>query len=97
MDLTAAPDIEELTSVNGADIPLGTARISGSTTSGPFELYVTEAPGLNLFDPREILWREEKWRSMIGESYKETVALAGALISKDLSDLTWSKIEKVLR
>jgi hypothetical protein len=97
MDLTAAPDVEELTTVNGADIPLGTARISGSTTSGPFELYVTEAPGLNLFDPTEILWRKEKWRSMIGESYKEIVALAGALISKDLSDLTWSEIEKVLR
>ena len=97
MDLTAAPDVEELTSVNGADIPLGTARISGSTSLGPFELYVTEAPGLNLFDPTEILWREEKWRSMIGESYKDVVALASALISKDVSDVTWSKIEKVLR
>ena len=97
MDLTAAPEVEELTTVNGADIPLGTARISGSTTSGPFELFVTEAPGLNLFDPTETLWREEKWRSMIGESYKDVVALAGALISKDVSDITWSKIEKVLR
>ena len=97
MDLTAAPEVEELTSVIGADIPLGTARISGSTTSGPFELFVTEAPGLNLFDPTETLWREEKWRSMIGESYKDVVALAGALISKDVSDITWSKIEKVLR
>ena len=97
MDLTAAPEVEELTSVNGADIPLGTARISGSTTSGPFELFVTEAPGLNLFDSTEILWREEKWRSMIGEGYKDVVALAGALISKDVSDITWSKIEKVLR
>ena len=97
MDLTAAPEVEELTTVNGADIPLGTARISGSTTSGPFELFVTEAPGLNLFDSTETLWREEKWRSMIGESYKDVVALAGALISKDVSDITWSKIEKVLR
>jgi hypothetical protein len=34
---------------------------------------------------------------MIGEGYKDVVALAGALISKDVSDLTWSKIEKVLR
>ena len=97
MDLTAAPEVEELTTVNGADIPLGTARISGSTTSGPFELFVTEAPGLNLFDSTETLWREEKWRSMIGEGYKDVVALAGALISKDVSDITWSKIEKVLR
>ena len=97
MDLTAAPDVEKLITVNGADIPLGTARISGVTTSGPFELYVTEAPGLNLFDPTETLWREEKWRSMIGEGYKDVVALASALISKDVSDLTWSKIEKVLR
>ncbi len=97
MDLTAAPDVEKLTSVNGADIPLGTARISGSTTSGPFELFVTEAPGLNLFDPTETLWREEKWHSMIGEGYKDVVALASALISKDVSDITWSKIEKVLR
>jgi hypothetical protein len=97
MDLTAAPEIEELVSVNGADIPLGTARISGSTTSGSFELFVTEAPGLNLFDPTETLWREEKWRSMIGDGYKDVVALAGALISKDVSEVTWSKIEKVLR
>ena len=97
MDLSPAPEIEELVNVNGADIPLGTARISGATTSGPFELYVTEAPGLNLFDPTEILWREEKWRSMIGEGYKDVVALASALISKDVSDVTWSKIEKVLR
>jgi hypothetical protein len=97
MDLTPAPEVEELTSVNGADIPLGSARISGSTTSGPFELFVTEAPGLNLFDSTETLWREEKWRSMIGEGYKDLVALAGALISKDVSDLTWSKIEKALR
>ena len=97
MDLSPAPEIEELVDVNGADIPLGTARISGATTSGPFELYVTEAPGLNLFDPTEILWREEKWRSMIGEGYKDVVALASALISKDVSDVTWSKIEKVLR
>jgi hypothetical protein len=97
MDLTPAPEIEELVSVNGADIALGTARISGSTTAGQFELFVTEAPGLNFFDPIEILWREEKWRSMIGEGYKEIVELARALISKDVSDLTWSKIEKVLR
>jgi len=97
MDLTAAPEIEELVSVNAADIPLGTARISGSTTSGSFELFVTEAPGLNLFDPTETLWREEKWRSMIGDGYKEIVDLASALISKDVSDLTWSKIEKVSR
>jgi hypothetical protein len=97
MDLTAAPDVEKLITVNGADIPLGTARISGSTTSGPFELYVTGAPGLNLFDPTETLWREEKWRSMIGGGYKDVVALASALISKDVSDVTWSKIEKVLR
>lgn len=97
MDLTAAPEVEELTSVNGADIPLGTARISGSTTSGPFELFITEAPGLDLFDSTETLWREEKWRSMIGEGYKDVVALASALISKDVSDITWSKIEKVLR
>ena len=97
MDLTAAPEVEVLTSVNGADIPLGTARISGSTTSGPFELFVTEAPGLNIFDPTETLWREEKWRSMIGKGYKDVVALASALISKDVSDVTWSKIEKVLR
>lgn len=97
MDLTPALEIEELISVNGADIPLGTARISGSTTSGPFELFVTEAPGLNLFDPTEMVWREEKWRSMIGEGYKEIVDLARALISKDGTDLTWSKIEKVLR
>jgi hypothetical protein len=97
MDLTPAPEIEKLVTVNGADIALGTARISGSTTAGQFELFVTEAPGLNFFDPIEILWREEKWRSMIGEGYKEIVELARALISKDVSDLTWSKIEKVLR
>ncbi len=97
MDLTPAPEIEELVTVNGADIALGTARISGSTTAGQFELFVTEAPGLNFFDPTETLWREEKWRSMIGEGYKEIVELARALISKDVSDLTWSKIEKVLR
>ena len=97
MDLTPAPEIEKLVTVNGADIALGTARISGSTTAGQFELFVTEAPGLNFFDPTEILWREEKWRSMIGEGYKEIVELARALISKDVSDLTWSKIEKVLR
>ena len=97
MDLTPAPEIEELVTVNGADIALGTARISGSTTAGQFELFVNEAPGLNFFDPTEALWREEKWRSMIGEGYKETVELARALISKDVSDLTWSKIEKVLR
>jgi hypothetical protein len=97
MDLTPAPEIEELVTVNGADIALGTARISGSTTAGQFELFVTEAPGLNFFDPTEALWREEKWRSMIGEGYKEIVELARALISKDVSDLTWSKIEKVLR
>jgi hypothetical protein len=97
MDLTPAPEIEDLVTVNGADIALGTARISGSTTAGQFELFVTEAPGLNFFDPTEILWREEKWRSMIGEGYKEIVELARALISKDVSDLTWSKIEKVLR
>jgi len=97
MDLTPAPEIEKLVTVNGADIALGTARISGSTTAGQFELFVTEAPGLNFFDPIEILWREEKWRSMIGEGYKEIVELACALISKDVSDLTWSKIEKVLR
>jgi hypothetical protein len=97
MDLTPAPKIEKLVTVNGADIALGTARISGSTTAGQFELFVTEAPGLNFFDPIEILWREEKWRSMIGEGYKEIVELARALISKDVSDLTWSKIEKVLR
>jgi hypothetical protein len=71
MDLTPAPEIEELVTVNGADIALGTARISGSTTAGQFELFVTEAPGLNFFDPTEALWREEKWRSMIGEGYKE--------------------------
>ncbi|MDA2993316.1 MAG: MmgE/PrpD family protein [Actinomycetota bacterium] len=97
MDLTPAPEFEELVTVNGADIALGTARISGSTTAGQFELFVTEAPGLNFFDPTEALWREEKWRSMIGEGYKEIVELARALISKDESDLTWSKIEKVLR
>ena len=97
MDLTPAPEIEELVTVNGADIALGTARISGSTTAGQFELFVTEAPGLNFFDPTEALWREEKWRSMVGEGYKEIVELARALISKDVSDLTWSKIEKVLR
>lgn len=97
MDLTPAPEIEELVTVNGADIALGTARISGSTTAGQFELFVNEAPGLNFFDPTEALWREEKWRSMIGEGYKEIVELARALISKDVSDLTWSKIEKVLR
>jgi hypothetical protein len=97
MDLTPAPEIEKLVTANGADIALGTARISGSTTAGQFELFVTEAPGLNFFDPIEILWREEKWRSMIGEGYKEIVELARALISKDVSDLTWSKIEKVLR
>ena len=34
---------------------------------------------------------------MIGEGYKEIVELARALISKDVSDLTLSKIEKVLR
>lgn len=97
MDLTPAPEIEELVTINGADIALGTARISGSTTAGQFELFVTEAPGLNFFDPTETLWREEKWRSMIGEDYKEIVELARALISKDVSDLTWSKIEKLLR
>jgi len=97
MDLTSESEIEELVNVKGVDIPLGTARISGSTSSGPFELFVTEAPGLNLFDPMEILWRQEKWRSMIGDGYKEIVDLAGALISKDVSDVTWSKIEKVLR
>ena len=33
----------------------------------------------------------------IHQGYKDVVALAGALISKDVSDRTWSKIEKVLR
>jgi hypothetical protein len=34
---------------------------------------------------------------MIGEVFKEIVELSRALISKDISELTWSKIEKVLR
>lgn len=97
MDLTPAPEIEKLFLVKGSDIPLGSARILGATTSGPFELFITEAPGLHLFESAEVLWRKEKWRSMIGQSYQDVVEIAGALISGDTSGKTWQDVEKVLR
>ena len=97
MDLTPAPEIEKLVLVQGSDIPLGSARISGETSAGPFELYVAQAPGLDLFDQTEILWRNEKWRAMIGESYQSVVDLAAALISGDTSEATWDELEKLVR
>lgn len=97
MNLTPAPEIEKLFLVIGSDIPLGSARISGVTTSGPFNLFITEAPGLNLFDTTEISWRKQKWHSMIGKGYQDVIDLAGSLVSGDTSNFTWQKIEKVLR
>jgi 2-methylcitrate dehydratase PrpD len=97
MDLTPAPEIEKLVSVQGNDIPLGSARISGETSAGPFELYVAQAPGLDLFDQKEISWRNEKWHSMLGDSYHSVVDLAAALISGDTSESTWDDLEKIVR
>lgn len=97
MVLTAAPEVEELVEVGGADIPLGAARISGETADGKFDLYQQEAPGLNLFDPKEIQWRNVKWSSMIGEQYLEVRKFSGLLISGETSDNFWESLSNLLR
>lgn len=97
MQLTPAPEIEPLVTALGGDVPLGSARIEGETTSGSFQKFVEVAPGLELFDPQEIAWREQKWSSMVGNGYKEILEIAHQLASNSANESTWQKIDHVLR
>lgn len=97
MHLTPAPEVEPLVIALGGEVPLGSARIEGETTSGNFQLFVEVAPGLELFDAQEISWREQKWSSMVGNDYKDILEIAHQLVSNNASESTWQKINHVLR
>ena len=97
MDLTAAPALEPLVKPQGADVPLGSAHILGETESGPFETFVENAPGLDLFDAQEVSWRHQKWANMIGENYHSVIELVHHLVSGEADSRTWQKIDVLLR
>jgi hypothetical protein len=97
MNLTPAPHVEPLVQARGGDIPLGSAHITGKTSAGTFELLVDKAPGLELFDPQEILWRNEKWRSMVGADWRTLVEIAKALVQERATDETWHQLDRFLR
>lgn len=97
MILTPAPEIEKLVSVISSDIPLGSARITGSTTERNFELYVIDAPGLELFNSPEISWRQRKWSAMVGSEWEMISQLAHEIVRGKINDIGWSQLEKVLR
>jgi len=97
MNLTPAPHVEPLVQARGGDIPLGSAHITGKTSAGTFELLVDKAPGLELFDPQETLWRNEKWRSMVGADWQTLVEIAKALVQEHTTDETWHQLDRFLR
>jgi hypothetical protein len=97
MVLTPAPEIESLVTTTGGDVPLGSALITGATESGAFELRIDTAPGLQLFDPVEIAWRERKWQSMIGDQYLEALKVARELVQSSTTSDTWNQIDQLLR
>ena len=97
MILTPAPEIEGLVSAVGGDIPLGSAHILLETSAETYELTVNQAPGLDLFSPTEVSWRERKWLSMIGPEYSEVLDCAKSLINGKDGDETWIKLNKFLR
>jgi hypothetical protein len=97
MNLTPAPEIEGLVTAVGGDIPLGSAHILLETSAGTYELTVNQAPGIDLFSPTEVSWRERKWLSMIGPEYNEILDCAKLLVTGKDGDQTWIKLNKFLR
>jgi len=97
MILTPAPAIEGLVTAVGGDIPLGGAHVLVETTGGTYELTVDQAPGLNLFVPEEVTWRERKWFSMIGLEHSEVLDCAKLIVNGKDDNQTWIKLNKFLR
>jgi hypothetical protein len=97
MVLTPAPEIEPLVTALGGDVPLGSAQIKGATSNGNFERVVEVAPGLELFKEEEIAWRNQKWASMVGDEYKNILELASQLVTNNVDESSWQKINDVLR
>jgi hypothetical protein len=81
----------------GGEIPLGSALITGATEAGTFESRIDVAPGLQLLDPQEIAWREQKWQNMVGNRYVEVVELTKSLVRGATDTDTWSHVDDSLR
>ncbi len=97
MDLTPAPTIEPLVSAFGGDVPLGSALISGESTTGAFEAFIEHAPGLDFWDTQEVAWQQQKWMSMIGESYQSVIELVHLLVTDSANSSTWRSLDNLLR
>lgn len=97
MNLTPAPELEPLVTPLGGDVPLGSALINGETAAGPFEVFINEAPGLDLFDAQEISWRHQKWKNMIGTSYQDVIELVSQLTSGKADSGAWQNLDYLLR
>lgn len=97
MILTPAPELEKFVTVVGSDIPLGSARITGSTTKKDFELYVSDAPGLELFNSTEISWRQRKWSFMVGSEWEIIAQLAHEIVHEKIDEIGWSQLERLLK
>lgn len=97
MQLAPAPEVEALVTAAGGEIPLGSALITGATEAGTFESRIDVAPGLQLRDPQEIAWREQKWQNMVGNRYVEVVELTKSLVRGATDTDTWSHVDDFLR
>ena len=96
MNLTPAPEIEPLVTAMGGDVPLGTALIKGETESGAFDVFVDKAPGLDLFTPQEIAWRNEKWETMVGADSIKIQEYARQLVNQSADSSTWDSLRNLL-
>lgn len=97
MRLTPAPALEPLVKVVGGDIPLGSAHISGITSAGRFERTIDNAPGLDFFEPQEILWRTAKWSAMVGDDHLTIIKLAKRLVADEMDDAAWHNLNQIMR
>ena len=96
MNLTPASEIEPLVTALGGDVPLGTALIRGETESGAFDVFIDKAPGLELFAPQEIAWRNEKWETMVGADSIRIQECARQLVNQNADSSTWDALRELV-
>ncbi len=76
MVISAPEHLIDKTQLVFSDIPVGGGRVTLESEGKTLTITHLKPPGLNYDLPQEIIWRNEKWRQLIGDDFEHVLARA---------------------
>ncbi len=86
MDISAPEHLIDKVQLVFSDLPAGGARVTLESEGKVLTITHLKPPGLTYDSPQEIIWRNEKWRKLIGADFEQVLSRAHNI----------SEIEKLL-